>query len=132
MRQHFVGSAIAPWCKPTSPSRGNASARGNRRNRREQLNEYWRDQRTRVRQARVRSELRLVDPAVFLSNPQLLKQVKSWIDIAGIDYARKTLSETCVAAPHIHHWSSSQSKNEERTERNDNLCVLVVCSHLCD
>jgi len=27
--------------------------------------------------------------------------VKSWIDIAGIDYARKTLSETGVAAPHI-------------------------------
>jgi len=31
----------------------------------------------------------------------LLKQVKTWIDIAGIDYARKTLSETGVADPHI-------------------------------
>ena len=31
----------------------------------------------------------------------LLKQVKTWIDIAGIDYARRTLSETGVADPHI-------------------------------
>jgi|SRR6516164_8992644 len=70
-------------------------------NPRMQLNQYWRDQRAEIRRARVRSELRLVGREVFLSNPQLLRQVKSWIDIAGVDYARKTLSETGVADPHI-------------------------------
>jgi hypothetical protein len=45
--------------------------------------------------------LRLVGPEVFLRNPQLLRQVKSWIDIAGVDYARKSLVETGVAAPSI-------------------------------
>jgi arsenate reductase-like glutaredoxin family protein len=50
-----------------------------------------------VRQAKPRAKFKAVDPEVFLSNPQLLKQVKTWIDIAGIDYARKTLSETGVA-----------------------------------
>jgi hypothetical protein len=39
--------------------------------------------------------------SVFLNSPMLLKQVKTWIDIAGIDYARRTLSETGVADPHI-------------------------------
>jgi hypothetical protein len=34
-----------------------------------------------------------VDPEVFLSNPTLLRQVKIWIDIAGVDYARKTSQE---------------------------------------
>jgi hypothetical protein len=38
---------------------------------------------------------------VFLSNPQLLRGVKTWIDIAGVDYARKTLSETGVADSNI-------------------------------
>ena len=72
-----------------------------RRNRREQLNEYWRDQKAEIRQARVRSALRLVGAKVFLSNPQLLWQGKSWIDIAGIDYARKSLSESGVADSNI-------------------------------
>jgi hypothetical protein len=50
-----------------------------------------------VRQAKLRAEFKGVDPAVFLSNPQLPRQVKSWIDIAGVDYARKSLAETGVA-----------------------------------
>ena len=58
--------------------------------RRKELIQRWRDQ---------TAEAKAVDPQVFLSNPQLLKQVKIWIDIAGIDYARKTLSETGVAGP---------------------------------
>src|SRR5215831_11798822 len=92
------------YCYDPQPLGGrqeSVSVRGNRRNRREQLNEYWRDQRTSIRQARVRSELRLVGPEVFLSNPQLLRQVKSWIDIAGVDYARKALAKTGVNAEGI-------------------------------
>ena len=89
------------YCYEPHPIEGGRESVSVRCNRREQLNEYWRNQRTSIRQARVRSELRLVGPEVFLSNPQLLRQVKSWIDIAGVDYARKTLSETGVADPHI-------------------------------
>ena len=82
------------YCYEPHPIEGGRESVSVRCNRREQLNEYWRNQRTSIRQARVRSELRLVGPEVFLSNPQLLRQVKSWI-------ARKILSETGVADPHI-------------------------------
>jgi hypothetical protein len=40
-------------------------------------------------------------PEVFLRNLQLLRQVKTWIDIAGVDYTRRSLLETGVAAPNI-------------------------------
>jgi hypothetical protein len=79
------------------------------------LNEYWRDERTKVRQARLRAKFKGVDPSVFLSNPQLLRQVKSWIDIAGVDYARKSLSETGVADPHIDSViEAARNKKESR------------------
>ena len=67
--------------------------------RRKELNHYWQDERAEIRQAGLRAEAKAVDPQVFLSNPELLKQVKIWIDNAGIEYARKTLSETGVAGP---------------------------------
>ena len=60
---------------------------GMRRHKRKQLNDYWRDQRAESRRARVRSELRLVGPEVFLSNPQLLRQVK-----AGSTARKRTFS----------------------------------------
>jgi hypothetical protein len=66
---------------------------------RKELNQHWLAQRAEIGQARLRAEAKVVDPQLFLSDPQLLKQVKIWIDIAGIDYARKTLSETGVAGP---------------------------------
>jgi hypothetical protein len=72
-----------------------------RRNRRKQLNAYWREQRRESRQAKLGAEFKGVDPAAFLSNPTLLREVKTWIDIAGLNYARKCLSETGVAAPNI-------------------------------
>lgn len=50
--------------------------------------------------AKLRAEFG-VDPEVFLKSPMLLRQVKGWIDIGGVEYARTSLSKTGVAGAHV-------------------------------
>jgi hypothetical protein len=71
-----------------------------------------------VRQAKLRAEFKQVDPVVFLSNPQLLKQVKSWIDIASIDYARQSLSKTGVDGPYINTIIEAVLRTETQNPEN--------------
>ena len=60
------------------------------------MNAYWRNRRRQSRLARRTAEAKAVDPKVFLNNPVLLKQVRSWIEIGSEEYARKTLEKTGV------------------------------------
>jgi hypothetical protein len=65
-------------------------------NKRKQLNSYWRDRRAAVRLAKLTADTQTLDPQVFLKNEALMVQVRRWIAIAGVNYARKSLAETGV------------------------------------
>jgi hypothetical protein len=70
-----------------------------RSNRREQLNQYWRDHRQAVREAKERAANKSVDSKVFLTNINLLCQVASWMASQGGEaYARKELDRIGVSS----------------------------------
>ena len=60
---------------------------------RDKINQYRRNRRQQSCVARLTAEAKAVDPKTFLNNPRLLTQVRGWIDMAGEEYARKTLAE---------------------------------------
>ena len=66
--------------------------------------------------AKLRAEFG-VDPEVLLKSPMLLRQVKTWVDIAGVDYASQTLSNTGVA-----HSSIDEIIEAALTLANGTIC----------
>jgi hypothetical protein len=59
------------------------------KSKRDKLNEYWRDQ----REAQRLGKLIRKDASLFLQNPRLLQAVRNWINLGGVEYAKKCLSK---------------------------------------